>query len=732
MKLPAWVRTVCVLVPGVAAYTHIAQVPLLFDDASALQYNPSIRALGPAMLTAPQDTTLAGRPLANVSFALNYALSGMRLPPLHWTNLALHLAAGLLLMALLRRTLLLPRFAGRHRQTADGVALVAALLWVLHPVQTESVTYLVQRVESLAGLLLLLMLYALLRAHLAERPFAWRALAVFACGLGMLSKETMAVAPVLALLYDRTYLSGSLPEALRRKPRFYGALAGTWALLGLQVLTNPRGLSLEVQAGNFLPHQYLALQAGAVVHYLRLLVVPVGLVFDYGEAGCAVPLAHLSDWAAPAALVFALLALALRAAWRNDASGFPALAFFILLAPSSSVIPIATEVISEHRLYLPSAAALVLLVLGADRLLGHRRALAAAMASVWALSFGVLTFRRNHDYRSAVALLEDTVRKVPANHRGWWLLADAYLAEGNAARAQQTYVKAAQVASQTCRRALQRDPSFPLALRQAAIFEEKEFDLTRDGAALDRAIGHYRRFLAVQKEGAPLQLNLAHCLEKGGRIEEAVVQYRVALALLPADASVANDAANCFARAGKLDEAAAAFRAALALEPRWATGHYNRAVFLARKGDYDEALGEFDNALALDGKLVAAWHRRGLVAGWAGKPQEAVKDLETAVRLQPGFAEATNDLAWLLATHPDPGVRDGPRALKLAEAARGDSVRALDVLAAAQAETGRFDEARRTVARALEHASRALPGLQERLASYAAKKPWRETPGPLK
>ena len=733
MKVPAWWRAVLIVLPGLAVYGNTGQVPLLFDDASALLHNPTLRSIGQDIFLPPHDTTLAGRPLANASFALNYALSGLRLPPLHWTNLALHLIAGLLLLALLRRTLLLPRFAGRFEDTADGVALVATLVWLLHPVQTESVTYLVQRVEALAGLFLLLMLYAALRAHLSEHPFAWSALAVLACGLGMLSKETMAVAPVLAVLYDRSFLSGTLWAALRRRKKFYAALACTWVVLGLQVVTNPRGMSLAVHFGGFLPHQYLALQAGAVVHYLRLLVVPLGLTFDYGEAGCAVPLAHFSDWAAPAALVLALLALGLWALWRNSAAGFPAIAFFVLLAPSSSVVPIATEVISEHRLYLPSAAALVLLVFAADRLIGKRRALAALLAGLSVLTLGTLTFRRNQDYRSAVSLWEDTVRKAPANHRGFWMLADAYGAEGDAARARQTYLKAAQVASQTCQLALRRDPSSPLALRQAAIFEEKSFDFTRSSAALDRAIDDYRRYLALQKDDVNLQLNLAHCLEKRGRIEEAVVQDRVALALLPGDAGVLGDAANCFARAGKLDEAAAAYRRALSLEPRWAMGHYNRAVFLARQGNYAEALEEFDRALALDEKLAAAWHRRGLVASWAGKPQEAVQDLETAMQLEPGFVEAADDLAWLLATHPAPAVRDGARALELAGKIRDAGVRALDVLAAAQAETGRFEEAQRTMARALELApQRALPDLRQRLASYQAKRPWREMPGPRK
>ena len=732
MKLPCWLRVGALLGLGIAAYSNTAQVPFFFDDPASLVHNRSIRSIGLGMLSPPHDTPLAGRPLANASFALNYALSGLQLAPLHWTNLALHLIAGLLLMALLRQTLLLPRFAGKFADSADGVALVAALVWLLHPVQTESVTYLSQRVESLAGLFLLLMLYAFLRGHTAERPFAWSATAVLASGLGMGCKETMAVAPVVAFLYDTAFLSGSAADALRRRRLLYAGLACTWLVLALQVVTNPRGMSLELRSG-FLPQHYLAIQAGAIVHYLRLLLIPSGLTFDYGEAGCAVPLAHFADWGLPAAFLLAMIGLGLWGWGRRSAAGFLTTAFFVLLAPSSSVVPISTEVISEHRLYLPSAAALVLLVLAIERMVGRRHALAAAIAGIAVLSLALLTFRRNQDYRSATALWEDTVRKRPQNTRAWWLLGSAYLSEGDGARGSQTWVKALQVGSEACHAALLRDPALRLALKQAAQLEEKEFGLTHDTTALDKAILDYSRYAALQESAADIQFGLAHCLEKRGRIEEALAHYRIAMALQPDDSDIAFDAANCFARADKIEEAASAYRTALVLKPDWAIGHYNYAAFLAQTGRTGPALAEFDASLALDGRLVVAWHRRGLVASWAGRPSEAVKDLETALRLDPERVEAMQDLAWLLATHPDEGVRNGARALELAEKSRGESVRSLDVLAAAQAETGRTGLALQTLLQAIALASRrGLPVavLGTRLPAYQAGRPWREAPGP--
>jgi tetratricopeptide (TPR) repeat protein len=689
MRLPAWLRICAVLGLGVAAYSNIARVPLLYDDLELLR-NQSIRALSSRALTPPEETTLAGRPVANLSFAINHAVSGLSLPPLHFTNLMLHLLAALVLMALVRRTLLLPRFAGRFQESADGLSLLGTLLWMLHPVQTESVTYLVQRVELLAALFLLVTLYAALRASEAARPFAWSAAAVLACGLGMGSKETMAVAPIIVLLYDRAFLFPSFRQAAQKRWMLYAGLAATWLVLALQVVTHPRQRSAGLHFAWLGPAQYLGIQIGALPRYLSILLVPVGLIFDYGVPGFGVPLVHsFSQWGPPGALLVALLALSLWAWLRRPAAGFLAISFFILLSPSSSIFPVVTEAISEHRLYLPSAAAVLLLVSGGQALLGRRR-IGAALAVAAVLALALLTFRRNQDYATARTLWEDTVRKRPQNARAWSQLARSW---------------------------------------------EKTAEVTGDPTALDKAIELFQHSLALHDAQPDAHLSLARSLERRGRFPEAVPHCRKAIALEPADYEIVGDAANCLVRAGRLEEAGAAYRLALSLKPDWAIGHYNAGAFLAKIGNVRAALDEFHSALALDGTLVRAWHDAGSAAARIGLPGEALKDLETALRLQPDYAEALEDLAWLLATCPDAGVRDGKRALELAERAhsRRETARSLDVLGAAQAETGRFDLAQQSASRAIEllsRSSRVPDELRERLSRYQRREPWREAPSP--
>src|SRR5262249_52984711 len=156
----------------------------------------------------------------------------------HATNLAIHVAAGLLLYGIVRRTLLLPRLRERWGTRATAVAFAAALLWIVHPIETKAVTYVVQRIESLAGALSLLALYSALRVATGGSK-RWFALAVLASASAMGTKETAAAIPIVVLLYDRAFLAGSFREAWKQRGKLHLALASTWLVLAALVLSSP-------------------------------------------------------------------------------------------------------------------------------------------------------------------------------------------------------------------------------------------------------------------------------------------------------------------------------------------------------------------------------------------------------------------------------------------------------------------------------------------------------------
>jgi hypothetical protein len=215
-----------------AAYHNILSLPFVFDDNIVVVDNTTIRdlrALGTILGTPHDGSGAAGRPLLNLSFALNYAVGGLDVTGYHVVNLLLHTSSALLLFALVRRTLLLPVLRSKFGAQAFPLALTVAVLWAAHPLNTESVTCIAQRTELLVAFFYLLTLYALVRSVDAVTPNRWHMVAVVSCLLGMASKEVMATFPLVALLYDRTFLAGTFREAWRRAGCCSAGSSFAWA-----------------------------------------------------------------------------------------------------------------------------------------------------------------------------------------------------------------------------------------------------------------------------------------------------------------------------------------------------------------------------------------------------------------------------------------------------------------------------------------------------------------------
>src|SRR5579872_897295 len=298
---------------AVAAYANTLDVPFLFDDMPSIIQNPTIRSLsniGQVLSPPNRGQTVGGRPILNLSFALNYAVSGERLWSWHALNIAIHVLAGLCLFGISRRTLELSGAGEQQPRHVTLQALAIALLWTVHPLVTESVTYIVQRSESLAGLCLLLTLYCSIRAARSTAATwhgkFWQIAALAACLVGMATKEVMVAAPLLVVLYDWAFLpatpAGTLTETLQARRWFYAALASTWVLLGtLLVGSTSRGGSAGFGQGVG-SWDYLRTQFGFIALYLKLCFWPDPLVLDYGDQIASLSAAFLPQ----AALVVSL------------------------------------------------------------------------------------------------------------------------------------------------------------------------------------------------------------------------------------------------------------------------------------------------------------------------------------------------------------------------------------------------------------------------------------------
>jgi len=532
------------IIAALGAYWNSFKGPFLLDDQWATSQNASIQRLGQiGEVLMPPGGINAGRPMLNLTFALNYALGGTSVRGYHAVNLLIHICAGLVLLGIVRRSLLLPDLRHRYGNAALPLAAFAALLWTLHPLQTEAVTYISQRAESLMGLFYLLTLYCFIRSHnsLADvgrdrripshqegNPAGfgdpalqqsaiggskqWLCLSLAACFCGMATKQVMVTAPVLVLLYDRAFVSGSFRSALASRRWYYASLVATWLLLGFLMHRSAlAAVSVGFQAGVSWP-TYALTELRVVTDYIKLALWPHPLVFDYGSE----ILATDPRTVAPHALIIAALLAGVVIVWRRSPmAGFLGCWFFLILAPTSTVIPIAEQPMAESRMYLPLAAVVVLVTLLSYEP-GRRRTFVAL--GLVAVGLGVLTVRRNHDYRSELSIWEDTVARQPRSSRGHCTLGLA-LAKmpGRMPEAIAHYEEA-----------LRLNPAYAEAHNNLAVA------LVKTPGRMPDAIAHYEEAVRLKPDFLETRCSLAAAYAGTGRLEAAIEQLEIAARLNPA------------------------------------------------------------------------------------------------------------------------------------------------------------------------------------------------------
>ena len=612
-----------IAVAALAAYFNSFGGPFVYDDGPSIPNNPSIRHFASAFFPPHSiGETVGGRPLLNLSLALNYAISGTSVWSYHALNLLIHLAAGLALFGLVRRTLVRLGFAA-----PTLAACAAALVWTVHPLQTESVTYIVQRSESLMGMCYLLTLYCFARGLDSPAEKKWFVLSFVSCLAGMASKEVMVSAPLMVLLYDRTFVAGSFRAALAQRKKIYAALASTWLLLVVCVASTGgnRGGTAGVDVGVG-AWAYWLTQFRAITRYVTLSFWPEPLAFEYGTFWETNPTAVIPH----ALLVIALVATTLWALVRRPALGFLGAWFFVMLAPTS-IVPGTTQMIVEHRMYLSLAAVVVLTVAAAQVRFGPRIAFAFFAAAAVLLG---LTVRRNYDYRSEVSLWADTVAKRPANALAHCNLAISLVAKEQLADAIAHYETSLRLA-----------PNAPNTHYNYGVL------LSRLGRTPE-AIDHYEHAIRYFADFPSAQSNLGTLLFLNGRAAEAIPYLEQALRLKPDDSETHCTLANALYQTGRTPAALEHYARALALSPTNADHHYNFGNTLFQLGRMSDAIAHYEQSIAIRPDDADTHFNLGLALEQVGRRGDAMAQLEAALRLKSDFVEARDNLARLRGATP--------------------------------------------------------------------------------
>lgn len=551
---------ILVALAGCLAYANSFSGQFVFDDDRWIVDNKSIEQISPGLL---KDR----RPVISISLAINYAVGKRNPTGYHIVNLAAHLLAAFALFGIVRRTLMSKPLRDKYGPAASWLALAVALLWVVHPLHTQAVMYIIQRAEAMMGLFYLTTLYCVLRGAGSSRARLWYSAAVTSCALGMGCKAVMITAPLVVLLYDRTFLAGSFSVAIKKRWGLYVCLAGTFIVLAwvgvVQGVLNPAAHGSATVGFGFkgvTPIHYLLTQAAVIPHYLRLAFWPDPLSLDYAWPYVTGP----TQVVLPGLFMMALLTATVLGFVRKHPLGFVSAAFFLILGPTSSFIPI-RDAAYEHRMYLSVAALIILVVFLSHRLLelllhkGVLRIVACGLVLAATIALGARTFHRNKDYHDDTTIWRTALEVNPTNARAHYNLGKELVDQATQCRL-------------------------------------RDDDVTAD-AKVDEAIEHYKEALARNPKHQYAHNNLGMELAKKGKLKEAMPYFENAIRLNPRNYKVWSNLGVTLMQLGRLDEAIEKYHKAIGISPETAESHYNLGLALYGQRKYAESVEAFKKAL---------------------------------------------------------------------------------------------------------------------------------------
>jgi tetratricopeptide (TPR) repeat protein len=668
-KRRLWLTSILVIL-GVLVYSNTLEVPFYFDDLPNIQKNPPVHLTHltlEGIKRAAFESPASNRPIANISFALNYYFHQEDVRGYHAINIIIHLLNGLLLFLFIEATLSVPSLRSKYK-SHPFLAFFVALVWLVHPIQTQSVTYVVQRMNSMAAMFYLLSFLLYVKGRLVgekKKRWPWFAGCVVAGILALASKEIAATLPFFILLYEWYFFQDLGKAWLKRHlPSIIGSLI-LFALLGFLYLGSD---PLQSVLSGYKHRDYTLIervltQCRVVVHYMSLLVYPhpsrLNLDYDFRLSHSLVdPITTLFS----IACIMTLLGLALFTAKKERLISFSILWFFGNLAIESSVIGL--EVVYEHRTYLPSMFFVLMIVLTAYRYVRKDWAIAAILGAVVIL-FCVWTYERNTVWGDPVGLWRDCVQKSAGKMRPHFNLGNALVRQHRPEEAIVHY-----------REALRIEPD------NVNVLVNLGSTLSREGK-INEAVVCYSKALEVEPQSAEAYNGLGVVLAKQGRFDEAIARYREALRIrpnyaearrnlqiglakqgmleratdghpqgLPTELEGAEACINqgiVLAGQGKLDEAIAQFSKALQIRPDHAEAHYNLGLALAQQGKFDKAADHYRKALRIKPDYAEVHNNLGIGLARQGKLDEAISHFSEALRIRPDFAQAQNNLERALA-----------------------------------------------------------------------------------
>ena len=560
---------------GLIAYSNTFSVPFHFDDVLNIVNNPRLRDL--SNFWPPSGARWFGF----LTFALNYSLGGLDTTGYHIVNLAIHIINAILVYWLVLLTFKTPyfqQFTVHNSRLTVPIALFSSMLFVSHPIQTQAVTYIVQRFTSLATMFYLLSIVMYIKSRFSvinTSGFTLYAISLLSAVLAMKTKEIAFTLPFIIILFEFSFLndpleskhkSFSFKSVLFLLPFFLTLLVIPLSLIGMDKISEDalRGLKESTTATNEISRaDYFFTQLRVIITYIRLLFLPVEQSVDYSY-----PLYH-SFFDADVFLSFLFLIFILgigfylycRYRFTPDPlrlTAFGIFWFFITLSVESSIIPI-SDVIFEHRLYLPGIgifiAVTAVIFRFSDRIRTGSRQTWKILLTACVLIISILTvaaYSRNKTWLKEITLWEDVIRKNPENVRGYNMVGIIH----------------------------------------------------KDNGDFEKAISAYRIALQLKPDNAGTHVNLGNVYISKGMLDEALREFLAAVSLQGMDSidtsALYINLGTLYMRKGLPDKAVEYYTYALKIFPEDALTYYNLGIAYKSKGARDKAAEYFEKAHMLN------------------------------------------------------------------------------------------------------------------------------------
>ena len=612
---------------GVIIYSNTFQNSFQFDDVPYIVKNLNIR--NPADLGAIWHNWPT-RFVAFFTLALNYYFHGLDPFGYHLTNIIIHIGSAILVWRLILLTFSTPVVKkDKISSHSSLIALLVALIFLCHPIQTESVTYIYQRFASLAGFLYLLSLTLYVKSRLSEISgdsiSKTRFLYILSLSFGivaMFTKEHAFTLPLMVVLYELCFLMKDRRIQWNKILPFLVILS----IIPILLFTTKPPTFVDIERMSEQPvaaRYYLLTQLRVMVTYIRLLFIPLNqnLDYDYPVSRSLAEPATLAS----AILLVAILVFAIRNLSRYRLISFGIFWFFLTLLPESSVVPLG-DLIFEHRLYLPSAGYSLFLVSAAYYLIGKRSLRSMTVMLLIVVTFySILAYSRNFVWRDHFSLWNDAVYRSPGKARPYNNRGAAYNKQGNY-----------DLAFSDFNQAIKLRPDFALPYsNRGSVYARK--------GNYDQAISDFNQAIKLRPDFAEPYSNRGFAYSNKGNYDLALSDLNQAIRIGPNLSEPYNNRGNVYARKGNYDQAISDFNQAIKLNPNYATAYNNRGAAYNKQGNYDLALLDFNQAIRIQPNFSEHYNNRGFAYLKKGEYDKALADFNQAIKLNPNYAKPYNN-----------------------------------------------------------------------------------------